>query len=73
MGGEGWGGTSDGGEELGLGEVEADAVGAAEAVEWLVYIVTSYIYIYTYKPARAPLVAYPPLKNPALMTSPNDR
>jgi hypothetical protein len=33
VGGEGWGGTSDGGEELGLGEAEADAVGAAKAVK----------------------------------------
>jgi hypothetical protein len=34
VGREGWGGTSDGGEELGLGEAEADAMGVAEAVKF---------------------------------------
>jgi hypothetical protein len=31
---EGGGGTSDGGEELGLGEAEADAMGIAKAVKF---------------------------------------
>ena len=34
VGEEGWGGTSDGGEELGLGEAEVDAVGVTEAVKF---------------------------------------
>jgi hypothetical protein len=34
VGGEGRGGTGDGGEELGLGEAEVDAMGVAEAVEF---------------------------------------
>jgi hypothetical protein len=34
VGREGGGGASDGGEELGLGEAEVDAVGVAEAVKF---------------------------------------
>jgi hypothetical protein len=34
VGREGGGGAGDGGEELGLGEAEADAMGVAEAVKY---------------------------------------